>query len=146
MWRSDSGDGFNAHQLTKMGFGIIYVPSNKPCRRFWRLFYFGEHKMSSLLQTYNRIPVAFDRGEGVRLFSTDGEAYLDFGAGIAVSSLGHAHPHLVEALKPRRKSCGIPQIFTKFLMEKSWHKGCVITPLPMLCFLPTLALRRLKPV
>jgi acetylornithine/N-succinyldiaminopimelate aminotransferase len=53
---------------------------------------------SAIVPTYARAPVAFDRGEGCWLISTSGERYLDFGAGIAVSSLGHAHPHLVEAL------------------------------------------------
>jgi acetylornithine/N-succinyldiaminopimelate aminotransferase len=42
--------------------------------------------------------VAFERGEGAFLFSTDGRRFLDFGAGIAVNALGHAHPHLVAAL------------------------------------------------
>jgi len=53
---------------------------------------------SAIVQTYARAPIAFERGEGCWLVSTDGERYLDFGAGIAVSSLGHAHPHLVETL------------------------------------------------
>ena len=42
--------------------------------------------------------LAFERGEGVRLSRREGEAYLDFIAGIAVNALGHAIPHLVEAL------------------------------------------------
>jgi acetylornithine/N-succinyldiaminopimelate aminotransferase len=50
------------------------------------------------LPTYARAPVAFERGEGAFLFSTDGRRFLDFGAGIAVNALGHAHPHLVAAL------------------------------------------------
>jgi acetylornithine/N-succinyldiaminopimelate aminotransferase len=50
------------------------------------------------MPTYARANVAFDRGEGCWLISTAGERYLDFGAGIAVSSVGHAHPHLVETL------------------------------------------------
>ena len=50
------------------------------------------------MPTYARADVAFERGEGCWLTSTTGERYLDFGAGIAVTSLGHAHPHLVEAL------------------------------------------------
>ena len=54
---------------------------------------------SALLKTYNRAPVAFESGEGAYLFSADGEKFLDFGAGIAVSSLGHAHPDLVRALQ-----------------------------------------------
>lgn len=51
-----------------------------------------------VLPTYNRAPVAFVRGEGCRVFTEAGEAYLDFGAGVAVTSCGHAHPRLVEAL------------------------------------------------
>lgn len=53
---------------------------------------------SVLLPTYARAPVAFERGEGPWAITADGTRYLDFGAGIAVNALGHAHPHLVEAL------------------------------------------------
>ena len=53
---------------------------------------------SALLPTYARAPLAFERGEGAWLVTERGERYLDFGAGIAVNALGHAHPHLVEAL------------------------------------------------
>ena len=53
----------------------------------------------SLLPTYNRADVAFVRGEGAYLFAEDGQRYLDFGAGIAVNALGHAHPKLVSALQ-----------------------------------------------
>jgi acetylornithine/N-succinyldiaminopimelate aminotransferase len=53
---------------------------------------------SALLPTYARADLAFERGEGVWLEARSGERYLDFGSGIAVNSLGHAHPHLVEAL------------------------------------------------
>lgn len=52
----------------------------------------------SLMPTYGRCDIAFDRGEGPYLFDTGGRRYLDFAAGIAVNSLGHAHPHLVSAL------------------------------------------------
>ena len=54
---------------------------------------------SSLLPTYDRIHLAFDRGDGAWLTSTAGERFLDFGGGIAVASLGYGHPHLVAALK-----------------------------------------------
>jgi acetylornithine/N-succinyldiaminopimelate aminotransferase len=54
---------------------------------------------SALMPTYNRADLAFDRGEGADLYSTDGRRYLDFAAGIAVNSLGHSHPHLVQALE-----------------------------------------------
>ncbi len=51
------------------------------------------------MPTYARADLVFERGEGPYLYTADGERYLDFGCGIAVTSLGHAHPHLVEALK-----------------------------------------------
>ncbi len=54
--------------------------------------------ITPVLPTYARIPLSFERGEGAYLYTDDGEAYLDFGSGIAVNSLGHAHPHLIEAL------------------------------------------------
>jgi acetylornithine/N-succinyldiaminopimelate aminotransferase len=53
---------------------------------------------SALYQTYARADLAFERGEGAWLMGRDGERYLDFGAGVAVLSLGHAHPHLVATL------------------------------------------------
>ncbi len=56
------------------------------------------HATSAIVPTYARANVAFERGEGCWLVSQEGERYLDFGAGIAVTSVGHAHPHLVEAL------------------------------------------------
>ena len=54
--------------------------------------------ISALLPTYARNDLAFERGEGAYLFSTDGRKYLDFASGIAVTGLGHSHPHLVKAL------------------------------------------------
>ena len=54
--------------------------------------------MSAVLPTYSRADIAFDRGEGASLYTLSGERYLDFGAGVAVTALGHAHPHLVAAL------------------------------------------------
>jgi acetylornithine/N-succinyldiaminopimelate aminotransferase len=54
---------------------------------------------SAIVPTYARADVAFERGEGCWLISTTGDRYLDFGAGIAVTSVGHAHPHLVETLE-----------------------------------------------
>ena len=60
-----------------------------------------------IMGVYNRAPLAFERGEGARLFTTDGEAYLDCMAGIAVNALGHSHPKLVQAVKDQA--------------EKLWH-------------------------
>ena len=53
---------------------------------------------SAVMPTYARAPVTFAKGEGCRLIDTEGRRYLDFGAGIAVCGLGHAHPKLIEAL------------------------------------------------
>jgi acetylornithine/N-succinyldiaminopimelate aminotransferase len=53
---------------------------------------------SHIMGVYQRAPLAFERGEGVRLYGDDGRAYLDCVAGIAVNGLGHCHPRLVKAL------------------------------------------------
>lgn len=52
----------------------------------------------ALLPNFTRADIAFDHGEGAWLFDTAGRRYLDFAAGIATSALGHAHPHLVNAI------------------------------------------------
>lgn len=53
----------------------------------------------ALYKTYNRFPVIFDHGDGVKLYDTEGQAYLDFGAGIAVMALGYNDPAFNEAVK-----------------------------------------------
>ena len=60
-----------------------------------------------LMGVYQRAPLAFERGEGSRLYTADGTAYLDCLAGIAVNALGHSNPVLIEALKAQA--------------EKLWH-------------------------
>jgi acetylornithine/N-succinyldiaminopimelate aminotransferase len=52
----------------------------------------------ALMPTYARVDLAFERGDGAWLRTGDGRRFLDFGAGIATSSLGHGHPHLVAAI------------------------------------------------
>jgi len=59
----------------------------------------GGVSSSALMSVYRPADVAFERGEGMYLFDTDGQRYLDFAAGIAVSCLGHTHPRLVRALE-----------------------------------------------
>ena len=54
--------------------------------------------IASVLPTYTRAPLAFVKGEGSWLIDDQGRRYLDFGGGIAVNILGHAHPALVAAL------------------------------------------------
>ncbi len=61
----------------------------------------------ALMPTYARAELAFERGEGCYLYTTEGQRYLDFASGIAVNGLGHSHPHLVAALKAQG--------------EKLWH-------------------------
>ncbi|HVZ09669.1 aspartate aminotransferase family protein [Rhodopila sp.] len=54
--------------------------------------------ISALLPNYARLDLAFERGEGSWLWTTDGRRFLDFGSGIATASVGHANPHLVQAI------------------------------------------------
>lgn len=67
----------------------------------------ARHKSGAVMETYARQDIVFARGEGVWLYTTKGERYLDFGSGVAVNALGHAHPRLVKALTAQA--------------EKLWH-------------------------
>ena len=60
----------------------------------------AEHGM----QTYGRLPVAFVRGEGVHLWDSEGKEYLDFLGGLAVTSLGHSHPAVADALADQART------------------------------------------
>jgi acetylornithine aminotransferase len=51
-----------------------------------------------VMETYGRFPLALERGTGCRVWDTDGNSYLDFVAGIATCTLGHAHPAMIEAV------------------------------------------------
>ena len=59
--------------------------------------------MSYLAKNYNRKKISFVSGKGSFLFTTNGTKYLDFVQGIAVNSLGHAHPKLVKAIRDQSK-------------------------------------------
>ena len=59
--------------------------------------------MSNLAKNYNRKKISFKFGKGSFLYSTNGKKYLDFVQGIAVNSLGHAHPKLVKAINDQSK-------------------------------------------
>ena len=69
--------------------------------------------MSALYGTYARSDLAFERGEGMRLFTADGTSYLDFHSGIGVNALGHGDAHVVAALKAAA--------------DKVWHTSNVFT-------------------
>ena len=66
--------------------------------RFPNLFAQENSVITPVMPTYGRWDVAVDRGEGCYLYATDGRKFLDFTSGIAVTALGHCHPHLVEAV------------------------------------------------
>jgi acetylornithine/N-succinyldiaminopimelate aminotransferase len=87
-------------QLTERNHGLIVW--KKYLRRSQSgAFCFAPRTLSmiaAVLPTYNRAKISFERGEGMRVFTPEGEAFLDFGGGVAVTSCGHAHPHLVKAL------------------------------------------------
>ena len=57
---------------------------------------------SYLMPTYGLRELEFLRGKGAYLFTSNKKKYLDFGSGIAVNSLGHCHPKIIEALKKQR--------------------------------------------
>ena len=59
--------------------------------------------ISAVMPTYGRWDVAVDRGEGSYLYATDGRKFLDFTSGIAVTSLGHCHPRLIDAVTAQAK-------------------------------------------
>ena len=59
--------------------------------------------MSNLAKNYNRKKISFKHGKGTYLYSTDGKKYLDFVMGIAVNSLGHAHPSLIKTINNQSK-------------------------------------------
>ena len=63
--------------------------------------------MSNILPTYPRSNLTFTHGRGSYLYDVNGDKYLDFGAGIAVNSLGYSHPYLNQKLKEQS--------------EKLWH-------------------------
>ena len=64
----------------------------------------GRAMITPVMPTYGRYDVTLDRGKGVYVYGSDGRRFLDFGAGIAVASLGHCHPHLVDALKSQAET------------------------------------------
>jgi len=67
------------------------------------LFFMG-NETGHLMATYNRLPVAFTRGEGATLWDTEGNAYLDALGGIAVAILGHGHPELAEVIAEQART------------------------------------------
>lgn len=92
----------------------------------------------AILPVYAPPAVEFSYGKGMELFDVNGDAYLDFYAGIAVSALGHSHPALVETLNSKLADCGIYLICFVFRLLRNWRSAWHIRPLPIWCFLPIL--------
>ena len=81
--------------------------------------------MSYLLKNYNRKKISFKYGKGSYLYSTDNKKYLDFVQGIAVNSLGHAHPKLIKAINTQsRKLWHVSNAFQIPEGEKLAQKLC----------------------
>jgi predicted acetylornithine/succinylornithine family transaminase len=64
----------------------------------------AELDAANVMQTYGRLPVAFVRGEGTKLWDSEGNEYLDFLSGLAVTSLGHAHPEVADAIADQART------------------------------------------
>jgi acetylornithine/N-succinyldiaminopimelate aminotransferase len=80
------------------------------------------------LPTYARVDLAFERGEGPWLYTSNGERYLDFTAGVAVNALGHAHPRLIEALTAQaRKVWHVSNLFRIPEAERLAERLCAET-------------------
>lgn len=87
----------------------------------------GTHN-SSLYSTYNHPQLAFDHGKGSYLFTKDGTRYLDFAGGVAVNSLGHAHPKLVAALTEQaNKLWHVSNLFAIPEQEKLAKRLCDVS-------------------
>jgi len=88
-----------------------------------------------IMGVYNRAPLAFERGRGARLYTAEGEAYLDCLAGIATTGLGHAHPKMVQALKDQgEKLWHVSNIFRIPDQERLADRLCAITGLDRVFF------------
>ena len=84
---------------------------------------FKNYAEEALVHTYNRFPVAFDHGEGVYLYDTDGKKYLDFAAGIAVNAFGYHVEEYNNALKAQMdKLIHISNLFYTEPMAEAAHK------------------------
>lgn len=75
----------------------------------------------ALYKVYNRFSVVFDHGEGVKLYDTDGQEYLDFGAGIAVMGLGYSCDEVKNAVKEQMNK--LPHISNLFYNEPAISAG-----------------------
>jgi len=84
--------------------------------------------MSHLMNTYARLPVAFTHGEGAWLWDSNGKRYLDALAGIAVNTLGHAHPRFTAALSAQiGRLIHVSNVYTVREQEQLADKLCALS-------------------
>lgn len=84
---------------------------------------FKNYAEAAIIHTYNRFPVAFDHGDGVYLYDTDGRRYLDFAAGIAVNAFGYNVEEYKDALKAQiDKLMHVSNLYYTEPMAKAAHK------------------------
>lgn len=86
-------------------YSRLVAPRHAACGAFYirNLNSRGLPVIAPVMPTYARAPLTFERGSGSWLITANGEKYLDFGAGIAVTSLGHTHPKLLAALEAQAR-------------------------------------------
>ena len=83
---------------------------------------------SNIMPTYNRKPVSFVKGEGVYLYDNKGKKYLDALCGLAVTSLGHSHPKITEAIiKQSQELIHTSNAFQIDSQEKLAKRLCQLT-------------------
>ena len=92
--------------------------------------------VSIILPTYNRSNLFFERGQGSWLETKEGDLYLDFGAGIAVNSLGHCHPKLINALIKQSRT--LWHVSNLYIIKKLTNH-IIITPIES-PFIPSIKL------
>ena len=104
-----------------------------------------EESEASILHTYNRFPVVFEKGEGCYLYDSEGKEYLDFAAGIAVNALGYHYPGYDEALKSQidklmhiscitmsRSLMQVPNLYRQAIWKRPSSQTVVQRPLRVL--------------
>lgn len=83
-----------------------------------------------LLQTYNRYPLAIERGKGVTLYDLEGKKYIDFVAGLGVNALGHAHPRILKVIREQSaKAIHLSNLYYNEYQGRLAEKLCLLSGL-----------------
>ncbi len=84
--------------------------------------------MPHVMNTYGRLPIALSHGRGCWVWDTEGRKYLDGLGGIAVNTLGHAHPKLVPALQEQIGKLIHSSNYYEVPLQESWRPSCASCP------------------